>query len=545
MHALFSVTSETGPFPTTLDSGFVEVTQDHPTFTGLGGYYFVAVLADGISRRFVATDGTFDIEISPQEANTNANLELGESLTRNGETYFVYRVINVGSGKTVRVDTINAHRVVAWQDDINTLLASVDRIDAELNHGVLSLPDAVVHVLENDVTVTEESTPTESATDYNESFVSPAAQTIFRETAANGPSAGQLNSKPISDTSGTDRARRKLMYITEDADTAFTPFILANDGGALRELVTLDNGVLNAQVFVPAQSAGSTSVTVYPAPANRFAGNGVWQNIPTLTFRNGVPVTEADELFFTRNLPQTSSTLTINYRGHANGNIFGTSSTTLAGVGGASEVSTTFVLTVGSETATAEVRYYPNFQGGGKTIRVSVTERVNVGLPTIQDVEVILSFSETRTIPAQPATERPVRIGTRPNTGKATVIGMKPSADDTVIIVGEETEVDTRFPYTTAFGASENGHLTINSEQSIFFDYEDFVLARQDIVSLQNHAPLPSFGLFTTNYTVDTTVELDTTLEVQRLNISNIPTSASGLSSGDVWNDSGTLKIVT
>ena len=33
--------------------------------------------------------------------------------------------------------------------------------------------------------------------------------------------------------------------------------------------------------------------------------------------------------------------------------------------------------------------------------------------------------------------------------------------------------------------------------------------------------------------------------EVAKLNISNIPTSASGLSSGDVWNDSGTLKIVT
>lgn len=29
------------------------------------------------------------------------------------------------------------------------------------------------------------------------------------------------------------------------------------------------------------------------------------------------------------------------------------------------------------------------------------------------------------------------------------------------------------------------------------------------------------------------------------LNIQNIPTSATGLKSGDVWSDSGTLKIVT
>ena len=28
------------------------------------------------------------------------------------------------------------------------------------------------------------------------------------------------------------------------------------------------------------------------------------------------------------------------------------------------------------------------------------------------------------------------------------------------------------------------------------------------------------------------------------INISNIPTSSAGLSAGDIWNDSGTLKIV-
>jgi hypothetical protein len=28
------------------------------------------------------------------------------------------------------------------------------------------------------------------------------------------------------------------------------------------------------------------------------------------------------------------------------------------------------------------------------------------------------------------------------------------------------------------------------------------------------------------------------------INISNIPTSSNGLSSGDIWSDSGTLKIV-
>jgi len=36
----------------------------------------------------------------------------------------------------------------------------------------------------------------------------------------------------------------------------------------------------------------------------------------------------------------------------------------------------------------------------------------------------------------------------------------------------------------------------------------------------------------------------DAPLKASRLNLSNLPTSASGLSTGDVWNDSGTLKIV-
>lgn len=33
-------------------------------------------------------------------------------------------------------------------------------------------------------------------------------------------------------------------------------------------------------------------------------------------------------------------------------------------------------------------------------------------------------------------------------------------------------------------------------------------------------------------------------LNVGGLNMSGLPTSASGLSSGDVWNDGGTLKVV-
>ena len=42
-------------------------------------------------------------------------------------------------------------------------------------------------------------------------------------------------------------------------------------------------------------------------------------------------------------------------------------------------------------------------------------------------------------------------------------------------------------------------------------------------------------------------VSVDTAnkMTIEKLNVSDIPTSAAGLSSGDVWNEAGTLKIVT
>ena len=40
------------------------------------------------------------------------------------------------------------------------------------------------------------------------------------------------------------------------------------------------------------------------------------------------------------------------------------------------------------------------------------------------------------------------------------------------------------------------------------------------------------------------TAQRANTLHCNNLTIKNIPTSAAGLTAGDVWNDAGTLKIV-
>lgn len=53
----------------------------------------------------------------------------------------------------------------------------------------------------------------------------------------------------------------------------------------------------------------------------------------------------------------------------------------------------------------------------------------------------------------------------------------------------------------------------------------------------------PQFGLFVTEYTSETDLVTPVTLRPGGINVSDLPTSATGLASGDLWNNSGTLAI--
>ena len=490
-------------FPTTIAS-MMRVNSANPRFTLGNVAVFIAVVS---GSSYVLRNITQDTEIDLLDST--ANVSLGESLTDNGITYFVFRVTSLTVGDVLEVENVTIQQVVAWQNSINSLLSAVARIDAELAHALLNLPDALVQFIENDIAVTEESTPSTVATAYNIGLSPGTSQAVFYEGNPVAPTGGFQTSEAINANSGNDRYRNKLIYVPP-ATYSDGDFIHAFFNMVSTILVSYENDTFFAHVFVPAVPAGNTTVTLYPAQATHVSGAGIWQTIEALTFVNGVPVTEADEIFFTRNIPTTSTTLTIQYRGHANGNLFGANSVTLAGVGGASEVATTFNLSVGNEVATVEVRYFPNFQGGGREIRVSVTERVQTGLPTINDVQVILSYTETRTVPATAATTRTVELESLSTTEQ--VFAVKADSSGNLIIVGNETEVNTNYLYTTLFGNDESGHLSVANEDATFLDYEDFDIIDTTIVDLQNHATLPQFGLFTTNYTHDTIVTLDTQL---------------------------------
>jgi len=529
--ARFYSASASDPYPQGL-ADFTQVSADSPIFTATDVVLFVATPEPGL---FVLMNTTADT-IFPLMTGT-PDVEVVESLTDSGTTYFIWRISGVTSGHRFEVNRTTIEDVIVERNDIANLKDDIIRIDAELSHAALNLPDEVVDILDNELSVTEESTPTTVSTAYNNGLGSTTSQSVFFEVSPNTPSAGILTSNAISATSGS-RARRKLMYIPEDQVLGNSVYLSAFDGTTGRDLIEYSNGVFNAKVRIPSVPASTSTQTIYPAPATRVSGAGIWQNIPALTFVNGVPVPEADELFFTRNIPTSSTTLTIQYRGHANGNIFGAGTTTLDNVGGSSDQFANFTINDGSETAFIEVRY----SASDRNIRVSVTERVNSGLPTINDIEVILSYSETRTIPATPGSTRDVRISSDNN--QTHTFAIKPSASNTLIIVGDEAEVDTRRDYTTLFGNDENGHLVLVTDNGTFFDYEDMEPTSATVSDLENHGTLPQYGLFTTQYSRETELNIGVTVRPAGLNVADLPTSATGLASGDIWVNGGVLSIV-
>lgn len=539
-NARFLSNDGTGAYPTAL-SDLTQVPENNPVFTTTNIVLFVAVPEPA---NFILRNITQSIDTALD--NSSPNVEVIESLSDNGVTYFVYRVTGVTTGDRFEVERITNEQVVAWANDIENLEDDVNRIDARLSHAVLDLPQPVVDILDNDITVTEESNPVTDASDYNISLGGTNQQTVFYEPSPVAPSGGIKSSQPLSALTG-DQQRQKLLFIPPSSPASQASYITAFNGASTtRDLISFVNGEYRVNVRVPAQPASTVTSTVYPATSTSVSGAGIWQNIPTLTFVNGVPVPEADEVFFTRNLPTTPSVLTIDYRGHANGNIFGTGQATLAGVGGSTEVATSFTINDGSEVATIEIRYYPNFNGGGPQIRASVTERVLSGLPTINDVQVILSYTETRTIPATAGTTRQVVIGHLSDSWK--VFAFRAGANGNLFVVSDEVEIDTNRTFETWFGASLGGHISVVDDQATFLNFEDFDPIVTTVTDLEHHASLPQFGLFTTDYTHETTVNLDTQLTVRgaggdqmRLGTDLILRSANGTDYRLTVDNSGTL----
>lgn len=60
---------------------------------------------------------------------------------------------------------------------------------------------------------------------------------------------------------------------------------------------------------------------------------------------------------------------------------------------------------------------------------------------------------------------------------------------------------------------TESSSLVVSTEIGTYLNYTQFTPSAQTVVSFENHATLPQFGLFTTEYTSATVVTLDTQLK--------------------------------
>jgi len=476
--------------------GLTQVNAENPRLTTSGTVLFLYVEGGDAYTimNITSPNNSFPLDTSLP------NIEIGVSFQANNKTYFGYRITGLTNGDILEVDNFRLEQVVAWQNDIDNLIADVNRIDVELKHAVLDLPDDVVQVLENEVTVTEEDKASISASNYNKSFTTNDQQAIFYEATPNAPSGGTIASKPINETTGA-RARRKLIYYPQGTVFGNGAVLSTNDGSTTKDILQYVNGSFSALVFVPGTTAGGQQVTVYPTPSNLVRHD--WYSIALKT-SNLEP--EADELFFTRDVPTAPTTVNFRYRYDANG-------------GHGNTLTTTLVISDINQDVNQFVNLaLPNGDNIAVTFQWRASQRVLVVQASPQtgaslfifDMEVGVDFLEERTIPAIPDTERLVEIE-----GESTgdnVFAIKPSSTNTLIIVGDEREIDTKFAYTDLFSANESGFLVSNYGNSTFLDYENFSPSASTLLDLENHSTLPQFGLFTTQYTHETVVELGTQL---------------------------------
>ena len=488
-------------FPSTLNL-LSEVSPDNPRFTGGNVALYVAVIA-GDSH--VLNNITQDVSIPLSD--DHAQVSLGESLNENGQTYFVYQVIGLTSTDVYEIDRTILERVVAWDDDISILKSDIERIDTELEHAVLNLPDALINVLDNEVTVTEEDTPSVSASDYNKSFTPNQSQAIFLDV--NAPVNSLVNSSAINVNIANDQYRNKLMYIPQGTTVGNQVILSAFDGTTSVPLITYADGRFTAKKFIPLIPAG-TSVSTQYASENNGEGSGAFNPIdivPGTRDANGNIVPENVSLSITRNLPTSNESITVSIDGVVNGNDEGIRTFTLPFNG---DANLTYIEAGGFNTG---VNFRARYSNG--IILLEVTNQSNNFAIDLSHFKVLLSYQRVQTVPATPATVRDIPLSTE-SLNTANVFAFK-DVGGNLVVESDAAIVDTGYAYTTLFSANESGTLQTPLLNGVFMDYRVFAPSTVFVQQLENHSTLPQFGLFTTNYTHETIVNLGTGLRVSGL----------------------------
>ncbi len=387
-------------------------------------------------------------------------------------------------------------------DGVDSAIAT---ILGQISHPVLTLPDAVVGILTNDVEVQQEDNVTRVPSMYNLQLGGGTEAGALGESGSPASDSGQTDSAAIN-AAPVARRGRKLAY----------PIISGiADGGTLLQsgtsvpLITREGDSLVVKRFVPAEAGGSTNVTHYPLPANQVRHD--WF---TITAKTASLQPVSNELLFVNDMPTSSTTLTIFSRGLANGNPFGAQTITLAGVGGGSDVSTSYTETVGGETLNVTVTY--------RASRGDVVVQVDPVLTSqlaLADLQVRLEWAEVVTIPSSPATSEDVVLLPYSESVMIPVV-VKPSITRvdsnaaTLVVVTSDREIDTGYAYNTLFGTTDTGRLEFLVEGVPLYDI-NFDASSVTVAGLETRVSTPLFGLFTDNHSESTVVDLDTQMSVR------------------------------
>ena len=404
-------------------------------------------------------------------------------------------------------------------------------INAILTNPILNLPPPVTSFLANDISLKQQDNVAINATPYNLGLGINGEPGLIFDTPTVEPDAGESNSGIIGATAANRRGR-KLFYLNM---TGFS------DGDTIVKsttdipMITLDKDSIVCRRLVPAIPSGSSTRTNRPTPANSFARDWFTIELHTSSLQ-----AESDELFFTTNLPTSATTMTVQLRYVANGNTGAIQTITVPNVGGTSDVTQTYSLSL------------PD----GETVSVILQWRASAGQFVIQgnpqannqnffifDMQVAPSWTETVTTAGSSETFENVVLG-RYIEGVTLPIAMKPSGvrvdndSSSIVFVTSTSEVDTGYSFTLRFGSNDNQYIVVNQANVMFFN-AIFDINSTTLTSIQAHMNNPYFGLFSQDHSSADVVTFDTKLQVPSL----ILTSPDGTEFEITITDQGEFDI--
>ncbi len=410
------------------------------------------------------------------------------------------------------IDTLNrslSGEIASVNSRVDLVNQNLRSINAILTNPVLNLPPPVTSYLANDIVITQQDSLTLNTTPYNLELGINGEPGLIMDEPSIAPNEGESNSDIIS-IAAANRRGRKVFYLNmsgfSDGDT-----IVKSTTDI--PMITLDKNNIVCRRFVPAIPSGSYSQTNRPTPANTFERDWYTVELHTSSLQ-----AEADELFFVNNLPTSATPLTVLIRYAANGQTGATQTITVPNVGGTSDVSQNYSLSLpDGETVAVTLQW-----------RASAVQFVVQGTPQannrnffIFDMQVSLSWVETVTTPGSAETFENVVIAEYIE-GQRIPIAMKPDGVRTdndnrdIVFVTPTAEVNTGYSFTLRFGGTDNQYLVVNQEGVMFFN-AIFDANSTTLTSLQAHMSNPYFGLFSQDHSVNDVLEFDTKLKVPTL----------------------------